>query len=108
MVENPVAIAVEADAPKERTARNYCEPVRLGIAHHWDIEPPNGPISMGMCGNCGTIRAFSNSGVYIPWSEAGNLRNANRDGTGRFSEKPGYRNLGSPGSRMSEDLIHEE
>jgi len=28
--------------------------------HYWVIEPPNGPISKGVCKNCGTEKAFPN------------------------------------------------
>ena len=29
--------------------------------HHWIIEPANGPISMGECRNCHSVREFYNS-----------------------------------------------
>lgn len=32
-----------------------------GCAHHWMIEPPNGPESTGRCKNCGKWRSFRNS-----------------------------------------------
>jgi hypothetical protein len=28
--------------------------------HHWLIEPPNGPTSMGVCKRCGAMREFDN------------------------------------------------
>ncbi len=67
MVE--IKVATGTDASKERTERNYCPPVKLGIAHHWAIESPNGRTSMGKCTGCGAKRQFSNSTEYIPWNE---------------------------------------
>ena len=29
--------------------------------HHWEIEIPNGPVSEGVCKNCGATREFLNS-----------------------------------------------
>ena len=29
--------------------------------HHWVIESPNGPMSLGVCKLCGTEREFRNS-----------------------------------------------
>lgn len=84
MVESKVATG--ADAPKERTAINYCEPVELGVAHHWNIEPPNGPTSMGRCRGCNAERQFSNSTEHVSASEWRNqaeksYANANREKT---------------------------
>ena len=30
-------------------------------AHHWDIEPANGPTSPGVCRNCGNTKEFVNN-----------------------------------------------
>lgn len=32
----------------------------MNCAHHWIIEPPNGPTSGGTCQKCGEHRAFHN------------------------------------------------
>ena len=37
--------------------------------HHWVIEAPNGPISMGECRTCGETREFKNFIESAPWSE---------------------------------------
>lgn len=36
------------------------EPNKSTHAHHWRIEEPNGPISMGHCQDCGKEREFKN------------------------------------------------
>ncbi len=37
--------------------------------HHWVIEGSNGPLSEGVCQNCGEKREFKNSGgLKSPWS----------------------------------------
>lgn len=111
MVESKVATGV--DAPKERTARNYCPP-ELIRGHHWNIGPPNGRTSVGTCRGCGATQQFRNSTEYVPRSERnsnnGNSAGNNSDGAdGEFTVKPGFRNLGvRSGARMSKNLINEE
>ena len=34
-------------------------------AHHWDIEPANGPTSRGICRNCHAEKMFSNSTTAV-------------------------------------------
>ena len=29
-------------------------------AHRWRIDEPNGPTSMGLCGECGAVKEFQN------------------------------------------------
>lgn len=29
-------------------------------AHHWIIDPPDGPVSSGECRNCGAVKNFQN------------------------------------------------
>lgn len=36
-------------------------------AHHWLIEPPVGPRSVGRCRGCGSERAFSNASPAAAW-----------------------------------------
>ena len=32
-----------------------------GCAHHWRLEAPNGPMSLGQCRHCGDERSFPNA-----------------------------------------------
>jgi hypothetical protein len=39
-------------------------------AHHWRIETPNGPTSLGRCKGCGEEREFRNADTenwYVNW-----------------------------------------
>ena len=50
-------------------ARNEQAPVALATCqHHWVIEQPNGPTSLGRCKHCGERREFSNNpdSVVLP------------------------------------------
>ena len=38
--------------------------------HHWRIESPNGPTSMGRCKHCGAERHFPNSSEDSIWDGA--------------------------------------
>ena len=51
------------DKPEKST--NTC--IENGETCHWVIEPPNGPVSMGKCKNCGTQKEFKNSFEYNTW-----------------------------------------
>ena len=35
--------------------------------HHWVIDPPEGPMSQGICRKCGTTREFQNFFPYSTW-----------------------------------------
>ena len=35
-------------------------PKAIPCAHHWVIEPANGPVSQGACQVCGEVRGFKN------------------------------------------------
>ena len=35
--------------------------------HHWVIDPPDGPISMGYCQKCGKVEEFPNHFAYSTW-----------------------------------------
>jgi len=37
-------------------------------SHHWIIEPPNGPWSLGTCNKCKEIDAFKNSMPETSWT----------------------------------------
>lgn len=39
-------------------------------SHHWVIEPPNGPFSLGRCKLCGRARKFPNSSEDSIWDSA--------------------------------------
>jgi hypothetical protein len=43
-------------------------PVRPAHAHHWVIEPPNGPFSLGRCRSCNEERRFPNSTESAEWA----------------------------------------
>ena len=38
--------------------------------HHWIIDPPEGPVSKGVCRKCGEEKDFQNYFAYSAW-EAG-------------------------------------
>lgn len=40
---------------------------RLGCAHYWIIESPQGPVSKGLCKYCGAVSEFSNYVPYPSW-----------------------------------------
>ena len=46
---------------------NWLEPP--GCQHHWDIPPANGPVSLGICQNCGAIKEFKNSVEALAWGD---------------------------------------
>lgn len=37
--------------------------------HHWIIEEPVGPVSMGVCQQCSEVREFKNYIEAAPWGE---------------------------------------
>jgi len=40
---------------------------RVGCAHYWIIESPQGPVSKGVCRYCGAVSEFSNYMPYPSW-----------------------------------------
>ena len=38
--------------------------------HHWIIEPPERPVSKGVCQKCGVEREFQNYFPYSKWETA--------------------------------------
>lgn len=40
-------------------------------SHHWVIESPNGPTSLGHCRTCGEEREFKNSIQITSWESEG-------------------------------------
>ena len=72
----------EYDAPKS----SLCQ-------HHWLIESPNGPVSMGVCRLCGAEREFHNyteissfGGVYIERSARGSRLSSDIEAIWRNAE----------------------
>ncbi len=47
--------------------------------HHWMIEAPNGPTSLGTCRDCGEAREFKNSIQITSWESEGNHANRNQN-----------------------------
>jgi hypothetical protein len=47
---------------KQATRRAHCR-------HHWLIESPQGPTSIGMCKLCGARKEFSNSVTDFLWED---------------------------------------
>ena len=43
----------------------------IQCTHHWQIESPNGPVSIGRCKRCGEIREFNNSIQGSGWDRQG-------------------------------------
>lgn len=35
--------------------------------HHWVIDPPEGPVSRGVCKKCGAVQEFPNYFPYSKW-----------------------------------------
>ncbi len=46
--------------------------------HHWMIESPNGPTSVGTCKVCGVLREFKNSIQITSWESDGNHLHRNQ------------------------------
>jgi len=63
------------------------EPGRAEVkecVHYWLIEPPEGPVSMGVCRLCGARQEFKNFSPYSTWDNettaaAGHRRNSGWD-----------------------------
>ena len=57
----------------------------LKCCHYWIIEPPNGPMALGVCRNCGEVRQFNNS-----WPDMRRVDTRSSDETGELEiETPG-------------------
>ncbi len=50
--------------PAQPAERN---PGKKTCIHTWSIEPPNGPTSLGTCGDCGATKEFRNSVEMSYW-----------------------------------------
>ena len=51
----------EGAVPKAQNLDTLNNFIAAACAHHWVIEPSNGPLSDGVCQRCGESRDFSNS-----------------------------------------------
>lgn len=56
-------MVVEAGA-KKSVRRKKCN-------HHWVIESPEGPTSIGICKYCGATKEFTNYLPYSTWDDDG-------------------------------------
>jgi hypothetical protein len=45
------------------------------FCHHWMIEAPSGPTSLGTCRDCGEAREFKNSILITSWASDGKGKN---------------------------------
>ena len=65
MMATKVRGATGGTATKKRTRRTAtAEAVHN---HHWLLESPNGPLSIGTCSSCGETREFRNSSEDSIW-----------------------------------------
>ena len=55
-------------ATKKRTRRTAT--AETGHNHHWLLESPNGPLSIGTCSSCGETREFRNSSEDSIWDRS--------------------------------------
>jgi hypothetical protein len=56
-------------------------PATPDCRHHWVIQPATGPISPGVCQNCGETREFKNYVEASTWGEDKSRSRANADVT---------------------------
>ena len=49
-------------APRKGTATETCN-------HHWVIDSPSGPTSIGICKHCGAVKEFTNYLPYSSWDD---------------------------------------
>ncbi len=54
----------DAAAPLRPARARRSPSARVHCRHHWIIEPPNGPKSVGRCRRCGRRERFPNSSDY--------------------------------------------
>ena len=54
------AVAADEQADEPDSGLSDC-------AHHWEIESPNGPTSVGVCKVCGETKEFRNSITSTGW-----------------------------------------
>ena len=54
----------QAERPAPQVIENPTE-----CKHHWIIDSPTGPVSLGACRQCGEVREFKNYIESAPWKE---------------------------------------
>jgi len=65
--------AVPRGAGGRTPAVGVSAPTAGHCLHHWLIEAPAGPTSVGVCRGCGERRLFANAPTGgVPWSPEGN------------------------------------
>ena len=63
---------------KPEEAEAETQQVKETCTHHWLIDPPDGPVSKGVCKKCGAEKDFKNYIFYSPWeSESSPLAGIN-------------------------------
>ena len=60
-------------------------------AHYWIIDPPDGPVSRGVCKICGDEKEFNNYAFYPRWESKSFLSSGLGIG---FGKKPGSGDAG--------------
>ena len=55
-----VVQVIERTQEVEERIKVVDAPKGIPCAHHWVIEPANGPVSQGVCQVCGEVRGFKN------------------------------------------------
>ena len=53
--------------------------------HHWEIDAPDGPESIGVCMHCGILRSFKNGMEAVMWERTNTLRNYQESYTERYT-----------------------
>ena len=58
---------------------------KTGCVHHWEIASPDGPLSLGVCRECGERRMFDNVGTWDMYRGPGRPKKAQPRSGGKFS-----------------------
>ena len=58
---------------------------REACIHYWMVEPPNGPVSKGICKLCGTEKEYYNSPAWM--REDGNQSPWHTENKGTWADK---------------------
>ncbi len=71
--------------------------------HHWKIERPSGPVSKGVCRNCGEVRNFHNYIEGSSWGGSDKVLLENLSGGSRLPEGVGL-SAREKQSQLAEDF----
>lgn len=74
-------------ATQESTPQPAQEAETAACCHHWSIQPATGPVSQGVCKNCGELREFKNYVEAATWGDSRLSNRANTDDS-QASVKP--------------------